>query len=50
MKVTSILFIGDEKDDETPDTPIEASKSYLKVTLNIKPWIVRDNSNISLGE
>lgn len=50
MKVTSILFIGDEKDDETPDTPIEASKSYLKVTLNIKPWIVRDNSDISLGE
>jgi hypothetical protein len=49
LKVTDIYGIGDYYGFEDPDDPVEPYKYYIKVDLEIKPWIVRDNTNIHLG-
>lgn len=47
MLITSVSDLGDGTPEITPDTPDEG-ETYLKVVLNVKPWIVRDLTNIVL--
>lgn len=47
MLVTSVSDLGDETIVINPDTPDEG-ETFLKVVLNVKPWIVRDLTNIVL--
>ncbi len=52
LMITSVSGLGyngtgTDPSDPTPDTPDEG-EAYLKVILNVKPWIVRDQSNIVL--
>lgn len=50
MLVTNVSDLGhggDELIDVNPDTPDEG-EAKLKVVLNVKPWIVRDLTNIVL--
>ena len=47
MLVTSISGLGDGTIKVDPDTPDEG-ETRLKVELNVKPWIVRDLTNIVL--
>lgn len=45
--VTNVTDIGEPVPDINPDTPDEG-ETYLSVVLNVKPWIVRDLTNIEL--
>ena len=45
--VTNVSDIGEPLPDINPDTPDEG-ETYLSVLLNVKPWIVRDLTNIEL--
>lgn len=47
MKVTGISGLGSGKIIDDPDDPDE-DETFIKVLLNVKPWIVRDNQNIIL--
>lgn len=47
MKVVDINGIGLGNINILPDVQDE-DETYIKVTLNVKPWIVRDNTNIIL--
>lgn len=47
MLITSVSDLGDETAVIIPDTPDEG-ETYLRVVLNVKPWIVRDLTNIVL--
>jgi len=53
LKVTDLLLPGDENqlptDDEKKED-VETNKVYIRVALNIKPWIVRNQSSIVLGK
>jgi hypothetical protein len=49
LKVLDIYSIGDGSDSTDPDNPVESKKYYIKVNLNIKPWIIRSNEEIHLG-
>lgn len=45
--ITNVSGLGYEEIPINPDTPDEG-ETYLKVVLNVKPWIVRDLTNIVL--
>ena len=45
--VTNVSGLGEPEVPVIPDTPDEG-ETYLKVVLNVKPWIVRDLTNIVL--
>ena len=47
MLITGVSDLGDESPEIIPDTPDEG-ETYLKVVLNVKPWIVRDLTDIVL--
>lgn len=47
MLVTNVSGLGSSVLPVDPDTPDEG-EAYLKVVLNVKPWIVRDLTNIVL--
>ena len=47
MLVTNVSGLGYHEQPIDPDTPDEG-ETYLKVVLNVKPWIVRDLTNIVL--
>ena len=47
MVITNVSGLGYENLPVNPDTPDEG-ETYLKVVLNVKPWIVRDLTNIVL--
>lgn len=47
MLITGVSDLGDGDTIITPDTPDEG-ETYLKVVLNVKPWIVRDLTDIVL--
>lgn len=47
LTVTNISYLGPGTPNPVPDTPDEG-ESYLKIELNVKPWIVRDQNNIVL--
>ena len=47
MLVTKISGLGNGKLEPDPDTPDEG-ETKLKVVINVKPWIVRDLTNIVL--
>ena len=47
MLITGISDLGDGTPEIVPDTPDEG-ETYLQVILNVKPWIVRDLTNIVL--
>ena len=47
MLITGVSDLGDEGPEIIPDTPDEG-ETYLKVVLNVKPWIVRDLTDIVL--
>ena len=47
MLITGVSDLGDESPEIIPDIPDEG-ETYLKVVLNVKPWIVRDLTNIVL--
>ena len=47
MLITGVSDLGDGTSEISPDTPDEG-ETYLKVVLNVKPWIVRDLTNIVL--
>lgn len=47
MLITGVSDLGDGTPEIVPDTPDEG-ETYLKVILNVKPWIVRDLTNIVL--
>jgi hypothetical protein len=47
MLITGVSDLGDEGPEIIPDTPDEGD-TYLKVVLNVKPWIVRDLTDIVL--
>ena len=47
MVVTNVSGLGYPIIPINPDTPDEG-ETYLKVVLNVKPWIVRDLTNIVL--
>ena len=47
MLVTNVSGLGYHEQPVDPDTPDEG-ETYLKVVLNVKPWIVRDLTNIVL--
>ena len=44
--IKKIMF-GEDMNNFTPDTPDEG-EAYMNVVLNVKPWIVRDLTNIVL--
>ena len=46
MTITSVAGLGYQDVPVNPDTPDEG-ETYLKVVLNVKPWIVREQ-NIEL--
>lgn len=47
MLISNVSGLGNEEFAVSPDTPDEG-ETYLKVVLNVKPWIVRDLTNIVL--
>jgi hypothetical protein len=47
MVITKISGLGDNELIVIPDKPDEG-ETNLKVLLNVKPWIVRDLTNIVL--
>lgn len=47
MKVSKISGLGAGKIEDDPDTPDE-NETYISVSLNVNPWIIRDNQNITL--
>jgi hypothetical protein len=47
MLITSVSDLGEGTPEIIPDTPDEG-ETYLRVVLNVKPWIVRDLTNIVL--
>ena len=47
MIITQVSGLGDSEIPTAPDKPDEG-ETYLKVILNVKPWIVRDLTNIVL--
>jgi len=47
MLITNVSGLGSAVLPVDPDTPDEG-ETYLKVVLNVKPWIVRDLTNIVL--
>ena len=47
LLVTNVSDLGNYKLIVNPDTPDEG-ETYLSVLLNVKPWIVRDLTNIVL--
>ena len=47
MLVTGISDLGDGNPEIVPNIPDEG-ETYLKVVLNVKPWIIRDLTNIVL--
>lgn len=47
MLITNVSGLGYQDVPVNPDTPDEG-ETYLKVVLNVKPWIVRDLTNIVL--
>ena len=47
MLITNVSGLGNNTVTVNPDTPDEG-ETYLKVVLNVKPWIVRDLTNIVL--
>lgn len=47
MLITNVSGLGYYEMDVNPDTPDEG-ETYLKVVLNVKPWVVRDLTNIVL--
>ena len=47
MLITNVSGLGYQVLPVDPDTPDEG-ETYLKVVLNVKPWIVRDLTNIVL--
>ena len=47
MLITNVSGLGYQEVNVDPDTPNEG-ETYLKVVLNVKPWIVRDLTNIVL--
>lgn len=47
MLITNVSDLGDGTSVILPDTPDEG-ETYLQVVLNVKPWIVRDLTNIVL--
>lgn len=47
MMITNVSGLGFNEAPVDPDTPDEG-ETYLKVVLNVKPWIVRDQTNIVL--
>jgi hypothetical protein len=47
MLITNVSGLGYYEIPIDPDTPDEG-ETYLKVVLNVKPWIVRDLTNIVL--
>ena len=47
LLITNVSGLGYHKLIVDPDTPDEG-ETYLKVVLNVKPWIVRDLTNIVL--
>ncbi len=47
MLITNVSGLGSYVLPVNPDTPDEG-ETYLKVVLNVKPWIVRDLTNIVL--
>jgi len=48
MKVTGIGAIGSSIPDIDPEDENEISDAFIKMEMTILPWIVRDNSNITL--
>jgi hypothetical protein len=47
MLITGVSDLGDGGSIIDPNTPDEG-ETYLKVVLNVKPWTVRDLTNIVL--
>ena len=47
LLITNVSDLGYQQPMVNPDTPDEG-ETYLKVLLNVKPWIVRDLTNIVL--
>jgi hypothetical protein len=47
MLITNVSDLGYQDPIISPDTPDEG-ETYLKMVLNVKPWIVRDLTNIVL--
>ncbi len=47
MLITNVSGLGNGPGVPNPDVPDEG-EAYLKVILNVKPWIVRDQTNIVL--
>ncbi len=47
LLITNVSRLGSQVLPVDPDTPDEGD-TYLKVVLNVKPWIVRDLTNIVL--
>lgn len=47
MLITGVSDLGEGTTEIIPDTPDEG-ETYLQVLLNVKPWIVRDLTNIIL--
>ena len=47
MLVTNVSGLGYQEPPVDPDTPDEG-ETYLKVVINVKPWIVRDLTDIVL--
>lgn len=47
LLITNVSGLGFQALPVNPDTPDEG-ETYLKVVLNVKPWIVRDLTNIVL--
>ena len=45
--VTNVSGLGYYELPVNPDTPDEG-ETYLKVVINVKPWIVRDLTNVVL--
>ncbi|MBQ9356617.1 MAG: Mfa1 family fimbria major subunit [Prevotella sp.] len=45
--ITNVSGLGYQEPVVNPDTPDEG-ETYLKVVLNVKPWIVRDQTNVVL--
>lgn len=45
--ITNVSGLGYQDVTVNPDTPDEG-ETYLKVVLNVKPWIVRDQTNVVL--
>ena len=48
MKVTGISGVGESSEIIDPEEEDELTRVYLKVEMNILPWIVRENNNITL--